>query len=177
MLVKQYLGLVATFTVTASALNIPPRPLHNENRFIHEHAPRAVNSTSEYEYIVVGSGPGGGPLAARLALAGHSVLLIDAGDDQGNATEQMVPAMQLQSTEYTPMKWDYYVQHYADTTRQERDSKMVWKTADGGQYVGKYPPAGAEPLGILYPRAGTLGGCAAHNAMITICKHMLNPEE
>jgi choline dehydrogenase len=35
-----------------------------------------------YEYIVVGSGPGGGPLASNLARAGHSVLLIEAGDDQ-----------------------------------------------------------------------------------------------
>jgi choline dehydrogenase len=35
-----------------------------------------------YEYIVVGSGPGGGPLASNLARAGHSVLLLEAGDDQ-----------------------------------------------------------------------------------------------
>lgn len=35
-----------------------------------------------YEYIVVGSGPGGAPLASNLARAGHSVLLIEAGDDQ-----------------------------------------------------------------------------------------------
>jgi choline dehydrogenase len=35
-----------------------------------------------YEYIVVGSGPGGGPIASNLARAGHSVLLIEAGDDQ-----------------------------------------------------------------------------------------------
>lgn len=36
----------------------------------------------EYEYIVVGSGAGGGPLACRLAMAGHKTLLIEAGDDQ-----------------------------------------------------------------------------------------------
>lgn len=35
-----------------------------------------------YEYIVVGSGPGGAPLAANLARAGRSVLLLEAGDDQ-----------------------------------------------------------------------------------------------
>jgi choline dehydrogenase len=35
-----------------------------------------------FEYIVVGSGPGGGPLASNLARAGHSVLLVEAGDDQ-----------------------------------------------------------------------------------------------
>lgn len=35
-----------------------------------------------YEYIVVGSGPGGAPIASNLARAGHSVLLLEAGDDQ-----------------------------------------------------------------------------------------------
>jgi choline dehydrogenase len=43
---------------------------------------QAVNLTG-YEYIVVGSGAGGGPLASRLAMAGHKTLLIEAGDDQG----------------------------------------------------------------------------------------------
>jgi choline dehydrogenase len=47
---------------------------------------KAVAATSiddkTFEYIVVGSGPGGGPLASNLARAGHSVLLIEAGDDQ-----------------------------------------------------------------------------------------------
>ena len=33
---------------------------------------------------IVGSGPGGAPLAANLAKAGHSVLLLEAGDDQAN---------------------------------------------------------------------------------------------
>lgn len=42
--------------------------------------PKAIDL--EYEYIVVGSGAGGGPLACRLAMAGHKTLLIEAGDDQ-----------------------------------------------------------------------------------------------
>ena len=41
----------------------------------------AINNKT-YEYIVVGSGPGGAPLASNLARAGHSVLLLEAGDDQ-----------------------------------------------------------------------------------------------
>lgn len=107
-------------------------------------------------------------MAARLAMAGYKVLLIDAGDDQGNATQQQVPALQLQSTEYEPQRWDYFVNHYSNLTRQKEDTKMSYKTPSGDIYVGLDPPAGSEPLGILYPRAGTLGGCAAHNAMITI---------
>ena len=41
------------------------------------------NETVEYDYVVVGSGIGGGPVAANLAVAGFKVLLIDAGGDSG----------------------------------------------------------------------------------------------
>ncbi|KAH8817314.1 putative choline dehydrogenase [Xylogone sp. PMI_703] len=121
-----------------------------------------------YDYIVVGSGPGGGPLAARLALAGYKVLLLDAGDDEGTGLIQEVPLLSLQSAEFQAQEWDYYVQHYDNQTFQETDSKMVWQLSDGEKYVGLNPPAGAKPLGIWYPRAGTLGGCARHNVMVTI---------
>jgi choline dehydrogenase len=125
----------------------------------------------DYEYVIIGSGPGGGPLAARLAIAGFKVLLIDAGDDQGSSYQEQVPALQLQSTEYGPMKWDYFVSHYADQARQEKDSKMTWRTPSGSLFVGTSAPPGSTPLGILYPRSGTLGGCSAHNALITIYPH------
>jgi len=140
---------------------------------IHERQSSATNFTSlsDYEYVVVGSGPGGGPLAARLAIAGHSVLLIDAGDDQGAAVQYQVPALNLASTEYEPMRWDYFVNHYSNDTRQEQDSKFTWRTPSGDLYVGPNPPPNSTPLGILYPRAGTLGGCGSHNALITIYPH------
>ncbi|KAK5163812.1 uncharacterized protein LTR77_010486 [Saxophila tyrrhenica] len=126
------------------------------------------DSSVKYDYVVVGSGPGGGPLASRLALAGHKVLLIDAGTDEGNEITTEVPALMLQSTEYEPQSWSYYVQHYSDLEQQKRDSKMTYRQSDGSLYVGLSPPSGAEPLGIWYPRAGTLGGCSAHNAMISL---------
>lgn len=107
-------------------------------------------------------------MAARLAIAGHKVLLLDAGDDQGNATMQQVPALQLQSTEYEGQKWDYFVNHYQNQTRQEEDSKMTYRTPSGDLHVGANPPDDSDPLGILYPRAGTLGGCSAHNAMMFV---------
>lgn len=137
------------------------------------HQKRQSNITwlEDYEYVVVGSGPGGGPLAARIAIAGYKVLLIDAGDDQGSTYQEQVPALQLQSTEYPPMKWDYFVNHYTDQTRQEKDSKMTWRTPAGDLFVGNSAPAGSTPLGILYPRSGTLGGCSAHNALVTIYPH------
>ncbi|RQM04805.1 hypothetical protein DH86_00004042 [Scytalidium sp. 3C] len=139
----------------------------------HTHEARQSTTTSlpNYDYVVVGSGPGGGPLAARLAIAGYSVLLLDAGADEGSSYQEQVPALQLQSTEYEPMRWDYFVNHYQNETRQELDSKFTWRTPSGDLFVGPNPPSGSEPLGILYPRSGTLGGCSAHNALITIYAH------
>lgn len=110
-------------------------------------------------------------MAARLAIAGFKVLLIDTGDDKGSANQVKVPALNLLSTEYDPIEWDYYVNHYSDPTRQRIDTRMTWKSTSGSPYVGTTPPAGSTPLGILYPRAGTLGGCSAHNALITIYPH------
>ncbi|KAH7336708.1 hypothetical protein BKA65DRAFT_607449 [Rhexocercosporidium sp. MPI-PUGE-AT-0058] len=139
---------------------------------VDESRPSSNTSWLEsYEYIVVGSGPGGGPLAANLAIAGFKVLLIDAGSDEGSAYQQQVPALQLQSTEYTPMKWDYFVNHYQNKTRQVLDSKFTWETPSGDLHVGTGAPDGSKPLGILYPRSGTLGGCSAHNALITMYPH------
>src|SRR5687767_8558011 len=34
-----------------------------------------------FDYVIIGSGAGGGPLAARLARAGRTVLLLEAGAD------------------------------------------------------------------------------------------------
>lgn len=114
---------------------------------------------NEFEYVVVGSGAGGAPLACNLARHGHRVLLIEAGSDQGALLTQQVPALHVRSTEEETMRWDFFVKHYDDATQAASDSKFV---AD--------PGPGHEP-GILYPRAGTLGGCTAHHAMITVYPH------
>ncbi|KAH9831052.1 Oxygen-dependent choline dehydrogenase [Teratosphaeria destructans] len=124
-----------------------------------------------FEYIVVGSGAGGGPLASRLARAGHSVLLIEAGDDQGNNINYTVPGFQAAVTQDPAIRWDIWVNHYQDQSRAKRDPKFTYRLADGRLHVPVRdgpPPAGATPLGILYPRAGTLGGCVSHNALIWI---------
>ncbi|MBS0603031.1 MAG: GMC family oxidoreductase N-terminal domain-containing protein [Proteobacteria bacterium] len=108
-------------------------------------------STPEYDYIIVGSGAGGGPLAANLAKAGHRVLLMEAGGDD-ETDNYRVPAFNGQASEDPLYRWDFFVKHYSE--RPQRDSKYV-----------------AAEDGILYPRCGTLGGCTAHNAMITVLPH------
>ncbi|EAQ88466.1 hypothetical protein CHGG_05085 [Chaetomium globosum CBS 148.51] len=128
---------------------------------------RAVDLTG-YEYVVVGSGPGGGPLAARLALAGHKTLLIEAGDDQGANINYTVPAYHARVSEDEHLSWNFFVRHYADDARQARDWKTSYDTPDGGVYTGLNPPPGSKMKGVLYPRTGSMGGCSSHNAMVSV---------
>jgi choline dehydrogenase len=51
------------------------------------------------------------------------------------------------------MSWRFFVRHFADD-----ELKKDWK----------YVP---EERGIFYPRAGTLGGCTSHNAMLLVYPH------
>jgi len=76
-----------------------------------------------YDYVVVGSGAGGGPVAAALARAGFEVLLLEAGSDRGSQLVYQVPVFHGLSTEDEAMRWDYFVQHYEDPARQKADSK------------------------------------------------------
>jgi len=131
----------------------------------------AQNQSGLYEYIIVGSGAGGGTLAARLAVNGKKVLLIEAGDDQGSNINQTVPVFHAYSTEDESMRWDFFVKHYQNPEEAKQDSKMTWVTPQGKEYIGKSPPTGSTMKGILYPRTGTLGGCTAHNAMVAVYPH------
>ena len=136
----------------------PPTPL----------PPRTTTSSSALEQEEA-------PVAARLALAGYSVIVLEAGEDMADSIYTNVPALHFVAAEYPPMAWNYYVNHYPDLETQRRDSKMEWRTPEGEIWVqllnGTTPPAGSEPLGIMYPRSGTVGGCAQHNAQIMIYPH------
>ncbi|HUF79057.1 MAG TPA: GMC family oxidoreductase [Thermoanaerobaculia bacterium] len=128
---------------------------------------------AQYEYVVVGSGAGGGTVAARLAEQGHTVLLLEAGGDplklEGGdppypdqnrlPDDYRVPVFHAFASENDAMSWDFFVRHYADDELQKKDEK--YREFWDGQRVD----------GVLYPRAGTLGGCTAHNAQITVYPH------
>lgn len=121
--------------------NVPSNCGRKSQNFVERDAETTLE---DYEYVIVGSGPGGSPLSARLALAGHSVLLIDAGGDFGDDLTVQLPALHPYASEYDPIKWNYFVQHYSDPVQQARDSKLTYQNAAGDQYVGSDPPAGTS---------------------------------
>jgi choline dehydrogenase len=128
--------------------------------------------TTEFDFIVIGSGAGGGPVACRLAEAGFTVCIVEAGGNAGEKTVYQVPAFHGQSTEEPSMQWDFFVEHWEDKTQAAKDPKRYEISKDQNksrvELIGENPKNRKQREGILYPRAGTLGGCTSHNAMITI---------
>lgn len=121
------------------------------------------NPDQTYDYIVVGSGPGGGPLAANLARNGYTVLLLDAGDMQPNNSNSRMIADSTLAINDPLTRWDFFVSR--DTEEIDAQYELTtWRQRNGSFYVGLDPPEGAERLGVYYPRAGTVGGCAMHNS-------------
>ena len=90
------------------------------------------------------------PRGSHATTKGLRVLLIDAGSDPRTYNHYQVPAFHALATEDPRLRWDYFVEHFSDPDLAVKDEK--------------YAPG----KGIFYPRAGAIGGCTAHHAMITV---------
>jgi choline dehydrogenase-like flavoprotein len=138
---------------------------------------------SQFDYIIVGSGAGGGPLAARLTYAGKRVLVIEAGPDPakvksvaypaaGTGEVTQVPGYYAAASEDAEMSWMFSVRHHDNDERQKKDEKYnQWVDPNTGgpldpKYLDPHPIKGKQ--GVFYPRSSGIGGCTAHHAMITI---------
>jgi choline dehydrogenase len=91
--------------------------------------------------------------------AGGDPRQLSGGDPLNRERNRMpsdydVPAFHAFASENSATAWDFFVRHYGDEEQQRKDPKYC-------------PNEG----GVLYPRAGTLGGCSAHNAMIFVYPH------
>ncbi|KAF2474943.1 alcohol oxidase [Lindgomyces ingoldianus] len=136
---------------------LPPEPICPK--------PLARNDSNTYDYIVTGSGPGGGTIATNLARHGYSVLLVEAGDDQSADIGTQILSFYGGNG---PVKWDFFVRHSDDLERTKKYNLLTWKLADGSYWVGREPPEkDAKMMGVYYPRGATLGGSAIVNAAAT----------
>lgn len=146
-------------------------------------------ATTSFDYIIVGSGAGGGPLASRLALGGKRVLLVEAGRDPIDAKPSpafpnagvgevtRVPGYYAAASEDPELSWMFSVRHYDDTARQKLDEKYNQNPLDPSRPPGTSTPLDPKFLdphpnggqqGVFYPRSSCLGGCTSHHAMIII---------
>ncbi|KAI0031547.1 hypothetical protein K488DRAFT_30986, partial [Vararia minispora EC-137] len=105
------------------------------------------SSSAEYDYIVVGAGAGGGPVASRLAESGFTVFLVDVGHDVQNFNTTLptyaARLAYLRSTADPQLELNYTLDEYPPGFEFSKND--MW-----------------------YPRARAVGGSALHNALINL---------
>ncbi len=109
------------------------------------------SNESEYDFVVVGAGSSGSVVAGRLADAGHSVLLVEAGGP--SHWMQGVPALAFHFFK-SPYDWAYMVQ---------------WRKESGG--------AGFNDHLMTFPRGRGLGGSSLINMMAYVRGHSRDYDE
>ena len=124
-------------------------------------------AAESYDYIVARLGPAGCVIAARLAEAGNRVwsqtpaTILSGRLIASSRIGRSRPTTASRPFTPTPQKIRNCdgisgVRHYTSSAQQQKDwnYRQQWE--------------GEKVDGVLYPRASALGGCAGHNAMITV---------
>lgn len=117
-----------------------------------EPASGAANAAREtFDFIVIGSGAGGGPVAANLAKAGKRVLLLEAGGEANAPATRFRYEVVGASARLDPdLGWAYWVNSRAKP--EDRRRQHFYN----------------EGKGLYYPRGTSLGGSTTVNAMIAL---------
>src|SRR5215475_13805141 len=108
----------------------------------------AGSKQADCEYIVVGSGAGGGPVAANLAEAGRTVLLLEAGGDPVQSGENHlpeeyeVPAFHALASENNAMifvcphdaDWDHMAELTGDLSWKAENMRKYFRRMENCRY-------------------------------------------
>lgn len=140
-------------------------------------ASKADGDGTPFDFIVVGAGAGGAPLAARLVERGFRVLVIEMGPKKPEKPADAlventeVPVLHTETTEDPRHSLQFYVKHFDHDPYESQDPKV--HLPDHDRTENDEASSGnnreGDDAGIFYPRAQGVGGCTIHNAMITVC--------
>ena len=126
------------------------------------------------DFIIVGAGAAGAPLAARLVERGFTVLVMEMGPRGMDGTSERVgaeventdvPLLHPETTEDPRHSLRFFVKHFDRDPEESLDPKIHRPQP----MPGAPTPNPGDEHGIFYPRAQGIGGCTIHNAMITVC--------
>lgn len=113
-----------------------------------------IDENDRFDFIIVGSGAGGGPLACGLAKAGYRVLLLEAGGESTNKIST-TPVFHAKASDDPLLNWSYFVDRFEQSSGYKRFE--AWNS----KFLKTDPS-------IYYPRAAGIGGCTRVNALINL---------